>query len=551
MAFHFQETIAFQQDQQIQEMLGIGLEPVITFDEQEHTLSIRGVMELKGEYIKSDSPIELVEREPSGTYVEQVEPLSDTVNEFFHKLLIDISLPAERVESSEDLAIHVNHFDYTMKSAAEMEIEVNLAISGLRGQTENEESEEEEIFSLPAFREEQEAVTTEGHFYIEMEEQALEDVQASYLEKENISTEEADEVSEQQNTVEDRTQAEVKESLFKEAEFSTAQEEHLAEQTPEKSENVEGSEVAEDTRDNDLETTESAEVTELDQEPEPLVTQAPSLEQELAVRQDQPSVPSSESAVQEEAPIQEADAMTDQERSYIQSSESAAIEEPPSKIVRQSSNLDSGSLDQVDESSNQEKVFLEQEEAPSETVRQSSNLDSDSMDQENQSSSQAEVLLKEEVPSEIVRQSPNLEFEEKSQSLANKETEPALHEVVKRNSVDETEGEGELANMRNEQERTEQSNREDVTEQGEAPVIHTESSDEPINDTSYLSQVFQDDNTESSYSRLKLYIVQPHDQINQIAERYQVSPNQIKRSNQLEQEDVLPGQIIYIPVQSK
>ncbi|QGH35194.1 stage VI sporulation protein D [Gracilibacillus salitolerans] len=171
--FNIHEAIAFDKDQQIQEMLGIGLEPVISMEEIGNTLSIRGVMELKGEYIRNDPPDESEERQTDATYVERVESLSDEVNEFFHKFLIDVSIPMDRIPSLDDVSIEVDHFDYSLESTNEMAIEATLAIQGIE-ETEVETEIQEEN-TLPSFGEnrmdEEQLEDTEDTFHIKVEEE--------------------------------------------------------------------------------------------------------------------------------------------------------------------------------------------------------------------------------------------------------------------------------------------------------------------------------------------------------------------------------------------
>ncbi|WP_208590373.1 stage VI sporulation protein D [Gracilibacillus suaedae] len=172
--FNIHEAIAFDKDQLIQEMLGIGLEPVISMEEIGNTLSIRGVMELKGEYIKSDAPRESEVRQTDATFVERVESLSDEVNEFFHKFLIDVSIPMERIPSLDEVSIEVDHFDYTLVSANEMAIEATLAIQGIE-EPQVETGIQEEEDTLPSFEEnrieEEPQEEEEDTFHLEIEEE--------------------------------------------------------------------------------------------------------------------------------------------------------------------------------------------------------------------------------------------------------------------------------------------------------------------------------------------------------------------------------------------
>ncbi|SHN08113.1 stage VI sporulation protein D [Gracilibacillus kekensis] len=168
--FNIHEAIAFDKEQQIKEMLGIGLEPVISMEEIGNTLSIRGVMELKGEYIKTNNPSDTEQRNTEATYVERVESLSDEVNEFFHKFLIDVSVPMERIASLDDVSIEVEHFDYSLDMTDEMVIEATLVVHGIRDNEVEMEEVDNTLPSLEANRlEEEKEATNEFHFNVEEE----------------------------------------------------------------------------------------------------------------------------------------------------------------------------------------------------------------------------------------------------------------------------------------------------------------------------------------------------------------------------------------------
>lgn len=128
--FTLNETITFEEAHPLKEMLGIGLEPVLSVQELSDTVSIRGVMELKGEYVRNDvaSEIDLSD----GARVEHVESLSEEVCEFFHKFLMDITIPLERVDVTENISIDVDHFDYTILSPQALSLEAVVSIHGLK-----------------------------------------------------------------------------------------------------------------------------------------------------------------------------------------------------------------------------------------------------------------------------------------------------------------------------------------------------------------------------------------------------------------------------------
>ncbi|UOQ47277.1 LysM peptidoglycan-binding domain-containing protein [Gracilibacillus caseinilyticus] len=191
--FNIHEVVAFENEQQIKEMLGIGLEPVISMEELGNTLSIRGVMELKGEYIKSDTPDLRVEEPVNGNYVERVESLSDEVNEFFHKFLIDVSVPLDRIASLDDVFIEVDHFDYNLDAVNEMTIEATLAIHGLQEpqpepavEEEREFTEETELLAFEENRFDEQTEDAAETFHLEMDEEDLESTEEEEKEEEKV-----------------------------------------------------------------------------------------------------------------------------------------------------------------------------------------------------------------------------------------------------------------------------------------------------------------------------------------------------------------------------
>src|SRR5699024_5466991 len=86
--------------------------------------------------------------------------------------------------------------------------------------------------------------------------------------------------------------------------------------------------------------------------------------------------------------------------------------------------------------------------------------------------------------------------------------------------------------------------REEVAEE---EIIQVRAQENTHDEATYLLNIFENEE-ETEFRKLKLYIVQPNDKIESIASRYDISSRQIVRTNKLEDEDVNPGQIIYIPI---
>ncbi|MFD1018930.1 LysM peptidoglycan-binding domain-containing protein [Thalassobacillus hwangdonensis] len=62
-----------------------------------------------------------------------------------------------------------------------------------------------------------------------------------------------------------------------------------------------------------------------------------------------------------------------------------------------------------------------------------------------------------------------------------------------------------------------------------------------------LFNIFSERETAESYTKMKLCIVQEEDTLDGLAEKYQVTRHTLSKVNNVEEEDLTPGKIIYIP----
>lgn len=85
----------------------------------------------------------------------------------------------------------------------------------------------------------------------------------------------------------------------------------------------------------------------------------------------------------------------------------------------------------------------------------------------------------------------------------------------------------------------------------ESIAIHetkTDEIEESVQKPTYLLDLFEQAEDEvERYSKLRMYIVQDEDSLEQIAEKYQVSLAKLQRANRLETTSIYQGQIIYLP----
>ncbi|TFJ94118.1 stage VI sporulation protein D [Lentibacillus salicampi] len=74
----------------------------------------------------------------------------------------------------------------------------------------------------------------------------------------------------------------------------------------------------------------------------------------------------------------------------------------------------------------------------------------------------------------------------------------------------------------------------------------TEDPVESLEDVRYLADMFRNDE-EETFTKMRLCIVQDHDTVESIAERYEISALQLLKQNRLTEEGLEEGQLLYIP----
>lgn len=137
--FHLNESLYFEKGQEVLQMVGISLDPDISIQPYDDYVSIRGVMELKGEYEK-DPFIKQMETEPldlsdhARRYVEQIESTADNFAAFSHRFPVEISVPSYRIESIDDITVDVASFDYELPDANHLKLMSTISIYGIQNQ---------------------------------------------------------------------------------------------------------------------------------------------------------------------------------------------------------------------------------------------------------------------------------------------------------------------------------------------------------------------------------------------------------------------------------
>ncbi|MFC3040028.1 stage VI sporulation protein D [Virgibacillus xinjiangensis] len=150
-SFELNESLYFEKGQEVEELRGISLDPEISIQSFNDYISIRGAIELNGEYVKLDSSDKAEEKlEEEGNfqarrYVERVDDTDEGLSTFTHRFPVEISIPSYRVKDLSDVTVTVQSFDYEIPEQRQLKLYSTIEIEGIDGQAEATEAETEEV----------------------------------------------------------------------------------------------------------------------------------------------------------------------------------------------------------------------------------------------------------------------------------------------------------------------------------------------------------------------------------------------------------------------
>ncbi|MCC2526366.1 LysM peptidoglycan-binding domain-containing protein [Bacillus halotolerans] len=169
LQFSVEESICFQKGQEVSELLSISLDPDIRVQEVNDYVSIRGSLELTGEY-NIDQSKNTEEFYTDKRFVEEVRTREDGTAELTHCFPVDITIPKNKVSHLHEVFVFIDAFDYQLTDSRILTIQADLAIEGLLDDTADREqdiplyeapdegfSEPPELFALEAEDSEEEA----------------------------------------------------------------------------------------------------------------------------------------------------------------------------------------------------------------------------------------------------------------------------------------------------------------------------------------------------------------------------------------------------------
>lgn len=154
LRFSVEESVWFQKGQEVSQLLSISLEPQVAIQEYDQYVSIRGALQLTGEYETYEGEHSLREY-TNENQVQSISVREDGTAELSHQFPVDITIPKNRIQSIEDVYVSIDLFDYELPGTNQLRLMADLSITGLYGEQHEEREEEEE------FAEEQHIVSYE------------------------------------------------------------------------------------------------------------------------------------------------------------------------------------------------------------------------------------------------------------------------------------------------------------------------------------------------------------------------------------------------------
>ncbi len=146
LRFSLEESLWFRKGQEVADLVSISLDPDITIQENDQYVTIRGSLELTGEYKSYEANNGSEDEEfTSQKFVERVEELDEERNcEFSHRFPVDITIPNNRIQSIYDIDVLVESFDYSIPERSCLKLSAELTISGLYATGQQQEQQEQE-----------------------------------------------------------------------------------------------------------------------------------------------------------------------------------------------------------------------------------------------------------------------------------------------------------------------------------------------------------------------------------------------------------------------
>ncbi|OLP65365.1 Stage VI sporulation protein D [Bacillus pumilus] len=182
LQFSVEESIYFKNGQEVSELLSISLDPDILVQEVNDYVSIRGSLELTGEYNINQEEL-MGESSSYASYrqADEVKVREDGTAELLHQFPVDITIPKNKISHLNDVFVFIDAFDYQLTESRLLTIQADLAIEGLLDEEAPQVPVEEPYEFVQRAEEDYGDVTYE--FQVQPEHEELEVLQSEHREE--------------------------------------------------------------------------------------------------------------------------------------------------------------------------------------------------------------------------------------------------------------------------------------------------------------------------------------------------------------------------------
>ncbi|WP_144524053.1 LysM peptidoglycan-binding domain-containing protein [Bacillus pumilus] len=172
LQFSVEESIYFKSGQEVSELLSISLDPDILVQEVNDYVSIRGSLELTGEYnINQEELLGELSSYASYREADEVKVREDGTAELLHQFPVDITIPKNKISHLNDVFVFIDAFDYQLTENRLLTIQADLAIEGLLDEETPQATVEEPYEFVHRSEEEYDGMTYDYQLQPEDEEQ--------------------------------------------------------------------------------------------------------------------------------------------------------------------------------------------------------------------------------------------------------------------------------------------------------------------------------------------------------------------------------------------
>ncbi len=150
LKFNVDESVWFNQGEEIENILSISLEPDVAVEETGDYVTVKGSLRLGGEYERmqevqeQEETLERTSEHMAFRIVQEVRSLDDNKAEFQHRFPVEITIPKNRIKNFEEIHVSVESFDYQLPNERHLQLSAQLAIEGI--EEDNAESKETQEF---------------------------------------------------------------------------------------------------------------------------------------------------------------------------------------------------------------------------------------------------------------------------------------------------------------------------------------------------------------------------------------------------------------------